>query len=57
MTDRPLDVPAEDAAEQAREIVPEPPAPVPSPSAEVDPADAWEQQIEVPFDDDEPEAE
>lgn len=51
----PWEKPAEDAAEQEAEVIPEPELPLRTGLArwDVDPADAAEQEIEVPIDEDE----
>jgi hypothetical protein len=46
-------VPEADALEQAREVVPPPRRGRPAIDPEVPEADAWEQSIEVPLDDEE----
>ncbi|HSV68142.1 MAG TPA: hypothetical protein VLJ59_19920 [Mycobacteriales bacterium] len=57
MTETPWESPAEDAAEQHADVVPEPgeartPVSTPDVPWDVDPADAAEQRAEVPIDDD-----
>jgi hypothetical protein len=59
MTETPWESPAEDVAEQRAEVLPsaeEPRTPTPAATAlrwDVDPADAAEQEAEVPIDDEE----
>ena len=55
MSEMPLESPAEDVAEQRAEVLVDEPqsgSTEPSPSLEVDPADAQEQAVEVPLGDD-----
>jgi len=55
MTDLPIEKPPEDAAEQQAEVVDEPTGPSRShdPAWDVNPADAAEQDVVVPLDEDE----